>query len=59
MHIKEYVTKTGKRPFKKWLDGIDRSLSFRIKARLSRISSTGNLGDVKVIKGPMESLRYD
>ena len=51
MDVREYIKSNGQSPFGQWLKKIDRSLALRVRARLARIASTGNLGDLKVIKG--------
>lgn len=50
MQIREYVTADGFNPFCKWLRGLDSAVAMRIRARLTRIEVTGNLGDYKSIK---------
>ena len=47
----EYVTETGSRPFREWLDGLrDRQAKRRLLARLTKVE-LGNLGDWKAIDG--------
>lgn len=46
-----YQTKTGKEPFKEWIEGLkDSRTQSKIAARLRR-ASFGNFGDFKSIKG--------
>ena len=46
--IREYLTRHGANPFRKWLLSLDRSVAARIQARLYRFE-LGNLGDVKSV----------
>jgi len=51
MIVREYIDNRGRKPFRRWISKIDKSLAFRIRARLLRIETTGNLGDFKLVKG--------
>ena len=48
--VRTYRLTSGKSPFNVWLDGLDRSASARIDARISRFEM-GLLGDAKKLKG--------
>ena len=46
--IKEYLDENGKRPFRMWLDKLDRRYQSKILARIARFQD-GNFGDHKRI----------
>ena len=48
--VREYVTKDGRCPFRRWLDRLDVSVKARIQARVLRFE-IGNLGDHKSVGG--------
>lgn len=54
-----YQTESGKEPFVNWKDTLDNSTSTRIEARITRIRSSGNLGDYKSLKEGVYELRLD
>jgi len=55
--LREYVTSTGKNPFRKWLLNLrDIHARARIRVRLNRIRS-GNFGDVKSVGDGISELR--
>lgn len=58
--ISIYSTSTGKEPFSKWEDGLDKMMQAIVKNRLDRIR-LGNFGDAKMIKdgGGIWELRID
>ena len=51
-----YVTKDGKKPFVDWLESLDKTVRYRVKERLDRIT-LGNLGDYKLISDGIFELR--
>lgn len=42
--ISIYKSASGKEPYVEWLEGLDRTIRARIKARLTRIQETNNIG---------------
>jgi len=54
-----YRTEVGKEPFVDWKNSLDVTTSTRIEARLTRIRSSGNLGDYKAVKEGVYELRLD
>ncbi len=42
--INIYKTANGREPYVEWLESLDRTVRARIKARLTRIQETNNLG---------------
>lgn len=46
--IKEYLTSTGKNPFREWIETLDKSIKARVQARIFRVEQ-GNLGDHKSV----------
>jgi len=57
IEILEYLTETGKNPFRTWLEGLkDRQARARIRVRLNRIR-LGNFGDSKSVGRGVSELR--
>jgi putative addiction module killer protein len=54
--IEVYRDASGRSPFIKWLDSLDRSVRARIDARLTRVEE-GNLGDAKSVGSGVHELR--
>ena len=48
--VREYLTASGRNPFREWMRGLDVSARARIQARVLRFA-TGNLGDYKSVGG--------
>ncbi|MBL8454019.1 MAG: type II toxin-antitoxin system RelE/ParE family toxin [Zoogloea sp.] len=59
IEIRDYLTQTGRDPFKDWLaDLADRMARARILARVGRMAG-GNFGDCKPLAGGVWELRID
>ena len=59
IEIRDYLTQTGRDPFKAWLaDLADRMARARILARVGRMAG-GNFGDCKPLAGGVWELRID
>ena len=56
-NIEEYLDQKGKRPFKIWLDKLDRKIQSRIMARISRFRY-GNFGDYKKVTKNIFEARF-
>ncbi|MDZ4676090.1 MAG: type II toxin-antitoxin system RelE/ParE family toxin [Oligoflexia bacterium] len=56
--VKEYVTDSGKSPFREWLDSLDNVFKARVQARIFRFE-LGNLGDYKSVGDAVLEVRLD
>jgi putative addiction module killer protein len=56
--IDQYLTPTGKNPFREWLSDLPKPIAARIEIRLHRLEC-GNLGDVKGIGDGVFEARFD
>jgi putative addiction module killer protein len=56
--VREYLTASGRNPFRDWLDALDVSVKARLQARILRFES-GNLGDCKSIGAGVQEARLD
>ena len=57
LHLREYLTESGRNPFNEWLGGLrDLQARARVRTRLNR-ASLGNLGDYASIGGGIFELR--
>ncbi len=57
--LEYYVTINGKKPFKKWLDGLkDVSARAKIRVRLDRVR-LGNIGDARSVGGGVNELKVN
>jgi putative addiction module killer protein len=56
--VREYLTASGRSPFRDWLDRLDVPVKARIQARILRFES-GNLGDCKPIGEGVREARLD
>ncbi len=57
IELLEYITESGRNPFRKWLEGLrDRQARARIRVRLNRIR-LGNFGDSKSVGKGVAELR--
>lgn len=54
-----YKTATGKEPYTEWLEDLDRTVRARIKARLTRIQETDNLGVFEPVGDSVFELKLD
>ena len=58
--IDYYVTEQGDKPFKNWLEGLrDVQGRARIRVRLDRVPTVGNLGDHRSVGAGVQELRID
>jgi len=48
LHVREYLTRDGSNPFRKWLGTLDIAVRARVQARVLRFE-LGNLGDHKSV----------
>jgi putative addiction module killer protein len=57
---KNYLTATGKSPFREWLTReVDGSIRGRVNARLRRIEENGNYGDCEPVGEGVFELKFD
>jgi putative addiction module killer protein len=56
--IQEYVTPSGRLPFREWLDTLSLSVKSRIQVRIFRFES-GNLGDHKSVGDGVLEARFN
>ena len=57
MELRYYQTRSGRRPFVEWLDGLDdRAARYRIESRLATVAA-GSFGDVKSVGNGVLELR--
>jgi putative addiction module killer protein len=57
--INIYKTASGKEPYIEWLESLDRTVRARIKARLTRIQETNNLGIHEPVGDGIFELKFD
>ncbi len=57
--INIYKTANGKEPYIEWLESLDRTVRARIKARLTRIQETNNLGIHEPVGDGIFELKFD
>lgn len=57
--INIYKTANGKEPYVEWLENLDRTVRARIKARLTRIQQTHNLGIHESVGDGVFELKFD
>ena len=54
-----YKTANGKEPYVEWFDSLERIVRARIKARLTRIQETNNLGTLESVGDGIFELKFD
>jgi putative addiction module killer protein len=59
VRIDIYKTANGKEPYVEWLESLDRAVRARIKARLTRIQETSNLGIHEPVGDGIFELKFD
>ncbi len=50
VEIREYVDSRGRSPFRRWYDGLDSAVAYRVESVLDRIAA-GNLSNLKGLGG--------
>ena len=56
MEVREYLTETGKSPFREWFSSLDTSTAVRVTVQLARLEQD-NLADVKSVGQGVTELR--
>ena len=56
--IEIYKTANGKEPYTEWLEGLDRAVRAKIKARVTWIRETGNLGVYEPLDGGVHEIKF-
>lgn len=54
-----YNTSNGKEPYTEWLESLDKAVSARIDARITRIEESGNFGVCEPIGEGVFELKFD
>ena len=54
-----YKTARGKEPYTDWIEGLDKQVRARIRARFTRIRETGNLGVCEPVEEGVFELKFD
>jgi putative addiction module killer protein len=57
--INIYKTANGKEPYVEWLESLERTIRARIKARLTKIQETNNLGIHEPVGDGIFELKFD
>lgn len=57
--IEIYKTANGNEPYVEWIESLDRSVRARIKARITRIQETNNLGVHEPVGDGVFELKFD
>lgn len=58
IELREYVDPDGRKPFRRWFDGLDGHAAARVDRALSRLAS-GNTSNVRVLSGGVSEVKID